>query len=550
MMAELKNLSENPVKTPPAFHTLMFATVSRLLVAAFFCSPVVLVAQQIDDVVISEIMFFPDETIVPEAVGEEFIEITNRGTTVVDLSGWEVSRGVNFLFPATLTLDPGARLAISADPVAFAAKYPGVANVVGPWTGRLSNSGESIRLKNGLGVEIDEVVYADQGNEWGVRGRGEDDLGFMGWAWSDLADGGKKSLELINLLASNKRGQNWMASVVDGGTPGAVNSVDAADIAPRIFEVRHEPAIPRSEQPVTVTAEFRDEALGATGLLYWRLDGAPTFQTVPLLDDGLSGDDLPGDGRFGGMIPAQAHGSIIEFYIEASDTGGLTRIWPRQAGAPEANALYRVDDEFDFETATRPGGHPHLAVVMTAAETAELALLASDLETLRSNAQMNATVVSVDVSGIDIHYSTGFRIRGNGARKRDPLSYRINFTETWKGIKKLNLNSTYSWRQYFGMQFAQKSMGVGQDSWRADVFINGVNPASDSRKVSYFSYVAMEAPDSQFARNHYPEDGNGNLYKPNATLSYRGPESDRYSDRYQKQTNESDGDWTDLADLT
>ena len=47
-------------------------------------------------------------------------------------------------------------------------------------------------------------------------------------------DGGGRSLELINSVMTNNAGQNWAASLVDGGTPGAANSVAATDIAPLI----------------------------------------------------------------------------------------------------------------------------------------------------------------------------------------------------------------------------------------------------------------------------------------------------------------------------
>src|SRR5207247_35009 len=50
----------------------------------------------------------------------------------------------------------------------FAAKYPAVDNVVGPWTGRLSHSGEVIRLVDSAGGTVDSVTYADSG-DWAAR---------------------------------------------------------------------------------------------------------------------------------------------------------------------------------------------------------------------------------------------------------------------------------------------------------------------------------------------------------------------------------------------
>ena len=73
-------------------------------------------------------------------------------------------------------------------------------------------------------------------------------------------DGGGKSLELINVNVSNDVGQNWTASVPLGGTPGAVNSVASSNIAPLILDVLHSPAVPHSDEPVTVSARVSDEA--------------------------------------------------------------------------------------------------------------------------------------------------------------------------------------------------------------------------------------------------------------------------------------------------
>ena len=70
------------------------------------------------DVVINEIMFHPSS----ENVQEEYIEIHNRGTNTVNLSGWRFANGVDFTFPANTTLAPGGYLAVAANVAVFSVK--------------------------------------------------------------------------------------------------------------------------------------------------------------------------------------------------------------------------------------------------------------------------------------------------------------------------------------------------------------------------------------------------------------------------------------------
>jgi len=132
------------------------------------------------EVVINEIMYnIPRGENLPEPIVEEFIEIHNTDPlSAVTLTGWEIDAGVSYVFPA-VSIPAGGYLVVAANPLAFAVKYPNVsASVLGPWVGRLSNSGERIRLRNALGEEVDELTYADEG-DWAVRRR-RLDLGIAG----------------------------------------------------------------------------------------------------------------------------------------------------------------------------------------------------------------------------------------------------------------------------------------------------------------------------------------------------------------------------------
>ena len=298
--------------------------------ALYLCAALSTIQSLTAQVVINEIMYHPlhaDQTVEP--VEEEYLELHNTGASPVSLAGWALDAGVQFLIPAT-TLPAGGYVVIVADPVAFAAKHPAVsAPVVGPWVGRLSNAGERVRLVDAGGSTIDEVEYTDDG-DWAERRRGELDNGHRGWIWVSLADGAGSSLELMNPALTNKAGQNWAASSAAGGTPGAGNSKATIDIAPIVREVKHSPAVPRSSDFVRVRAQLTDESInGLSAQVHFRISSLNpgAFSVLPMFDDGLHDDGEAGDFEFAAQLPAHADGTVIEFYVSASD-GSQSRTWP------------------------------------------------------------------------------------------------------------------------------------------------------------------------------------------------------------------------------
>ena len=155
------------------------------------------------DVVINEILYHP--LVSPEdresATLREFIELYNRGEAVEDISGWEFTRGIRYRFPDGARIGPGEYVVVASDPEGIATRY-GLdgTSVFGPDSegradfGRLSNRGERIRLVDALGNIVDQVRYHDGGE------------------WSDWADGGGSSLELIDARQENESAHAWDAS--------------------------------------------------------------------------------------------------------------------------------------------------------------------------------------------------------------------------------------------------------------------------------------------------------------------------------------------------
>ena len=502
-------------------------------------------------VLINEIMYNP----LSQDPKEEYLELFNQGPDAVNLEGWQLHTAVKFTFPS-VTLASGGYLVVAADPAIFQQKHPGVANMVGGWAGTLANKDQDINLDDAAGKREDSVHYATEG-DWAVRARGPLDNRHRGWIWVAEHNGQGKSLELINQALSNNHGQNWAASIPAGGTPGRANSVARANIAPMILEATHFPAIPKSSDPVTVTAKLLDEQTnGLSAMVHYRLDGQNTFVTVPMADDGLHGDGQADDGVYGAVLPPQANNAVVEFYLEASDAAGNRRTWPAptQTGAQAANLLYQVRD------AESAASQPLYFLIMTEAERSELADLGQTLPDARSDALMNGTFISVDDHGTTVRYNVGIRNRGHGTRTAVPNNYHVAFSNDrrWQGRQAVTLNSQYTQSQVLGSALFQKAGFAALNTWPVQVRVNNANLAKSGQPM-FGSYAALELLDSDYLKEHFPSDPHGNAYRgiasdppftAEADLYYRGANPDAYRSNYFKQNNTYEDDWTDLMELT
>ena len=509
------------------------------------------IANESNAIVINELMYHLPRTDILDAENsdEEYIELHNRGPQSINLNGWRFSRGVGFDFPS-VSIPADGYLVVAADVDSFKAKYPAVANVIGGWTGVLSNNGETVELSNEIGTVIDSVRYASEG-DWGVRAAGPQDRGHTGWIWNAGHDGNGKSMELANPALPNENGQNWSSSATDGGSPGVANSNHAANIAPLISNVRHSPAIPHSDETVTVTATLADESSGAFATLRWRIDTDASFQSIEMTDDGRQADEVAGDGVFSASIPAHENLTVIEFFVEAQDSGNRTRTWPapNATGNQTVNALYQVFDDFDEDVPWTPGAAPIYFQIMTNAERSEF----TDIDR-RSNAQFNATFISVDGAGVEIRYNAGVRIRGSASRNNNVPSNRITIPNDrpFKDATRLNLNATNVPNQVSASALFRLA-GIEAPS------AHGVRMFSNGTALRGL-YAHIEVLDSDYAQNHYPHDSEGNVYRgrrpdesppggQGAGLDYFGSDPAPYVS-YVKNSNSSKADWSDVIELT
>jgi hypothetical protein len=159
-------------------------------------------------VVINEIMYAP----ISGGADDQYVELYNWGTTAVDLSGWRLSDGVGFTVPPGTTLAPDSYLVIANNAARLISRYTNLttANALGNFSGKLSGSGERIALTmpdtivstntsgvletNLIHIAVDEVTYGSGGR------------------WTEWADGGGSSLELIDPRSDHRRPSNWADS--------------------------------------------------------------------------------------------------------------------------------------------------------------------------------------------------------------------------------------------------------------------------------------------------------------------------------------------------
>ena len=156
------------------------------------------------DVVINEILADPSPSVgLPEY---EYLELFNQTNNIIDLSGWTLTIGSSEKLFETVVIEPKDYLILAKE------EAEALLGTYGPFYGfssfSLTNSGQSLVLRDEAGVLISTVEYADT---W--------------YNNPDKEDGGW-SLEQINPENICSGRENWTASNDSkGGSPGAENSV-------------------------------------------------------------------------------------------------------------------------------------------------------------------------------------------------------------------------------------------------------------------------------------------------------------------------------------
>ncbi|NVO02007.1 MAG: lamin tail domain-containing protein [Bacteroidetes bacterium] len=137
----------------------------------------------------------------------DWVELYNKGTASVDISGWKFSDGDDthtYVFPAGTVLAPSQYLAVISEPLKFNARFPGITNYSGPFVFGLGSTGEALRLFDAAGNLYQSLVYDEVA------------------PWPQGAFGNGFTLELLDLNGKFCEGNYWVDGCPEGSPDSAL----------------------------------------------------------------------------------------------------------------------------------------------------------------------------------------------------------------------------------------------------------------------------------------------------------------------------------------
>lgn len=329
------------------------------------------------DVVINELMYHA----LSNLDGDDFLELYNRGTTPVDLSGWTFS-GITLTIPAGTTIPSGGYLVVAKDAAQFQATYGFAPAAV--YGGNLANSGETVALKDAGGATIDTVSFLDVD------------------PWPSSTDGLGPSLELVDNTLENDDPLNWAAATNGAGhTAGAANSVRRSGLGPRITGVTATPAVPVAGEPTTVTATITGED---SAVLRYRLNFGSEV-TVPMT--GAGGDVVTA------TIPAAGAGTLVRYRVEATNAVTTSR-------SP------RADDTTDYHGLVVPNG------VTSSIPVLEWFISNTDYNLMVNNPEEEITRYGAIAYGGQVIDNVAMEIKGHASQRDPKVSWKFHLPQGYE----------------------------------------------------------------------------------------------------------------------
>jgi len=297
-------------------------------------------------VLISELMYHPVERPAFDTNGaplldisddvHEFIELHNASVSTVSLNGWQLSGGIAFDFPAGVNVPPGGFVVVAKNPARLAAipQYNLTTNqILGPYSGQLGNSGDTIRIRDAADNVVDSVSYSPA-FPWAIAANslGAEDE-WTGLNSYDYQYRGR-SLERVSFSHSGNEPANWLASpLATGPTPRRTNSVQQAVPKPivtafSVVQAGDGQTIIRSNQPVHIDVTFSaTNGLSNVSVEYFIDNINLTNETPSTLP--LTAVVNPSDGRYTGTLPGQTNRSVVRYRIRADRGAGVEAVSPR-----------------------------------------------------------------------------------------------------------------------------------------------------------------------------------------------------------------------------
>jgi hypothetical protein len=266
----------------------------------------------------------------------EFVELRNTGASAVTLTNWYLAGGIDYAFPAGATIPAGGFLVVAKNPARLQTVYA-ITGVLGPYSGQLSNGGDTVKLYGATGNTVDEVSYGS-GFPWAITanalGAGDD---FTGLNSANYQYKGR-SLQRVSATASSNDPANWVAvrttiggaTFADLPTPGAANIISRTVPKPVVTEylvtqVSDGSTTIRASNQVKITATFSSTASLTNVQVEYFIDNINAFgearSSVAMT--------AQANGQYTATLPGQIDRSIVRFRIKADRGDGVEVVCPR-----------------------------------------------------------------------------------------------------------------------------------------------------------------------------------------------------------------------------
>jgi hypothetical protein len=365
-------------------------------------------------------------------------------------------------------------------------------------------------------------------------------------------------------------------------TPGAANSVFAADAPPQVRQVSHSPQRPATRQDVLVTAKITDpEGVSGVNLEYQVVEPGSyirmtdfayetQWSAIAMVDDGTRGDLVAGDSIFSTTVPGvlQKHRHLTRYRIVATDNASISVTVPYRDD-PSANfAYFTYDGAPAWQGANVPGQTEVLdfdEAQMNSLPIYHLISNADDVTDCQYSPSFNDDVyrwegalvydgvvydhIHYRIRGADSAYNTGknkWKLRfnrGHYFKGRD--DYGIAYNEK---VRTLNFSALASPWNPANRGAAGLDEALGFRFWeRADII---------SRNANYFHLRVIDDDTEQDPANQFDGD-NWGLYlaidhADRRFLDERGlPDGNTFNMHFNASTiiNEASGQPNDRSDL-
>lgn len=286
------------------------------------------------------------------------------------------------------------------------------------------------------------------------------------------------SNQLNTHLYYNRIPQTTLVTVpAQSGTPAAQNTALESNIGPTYDELLHWPAVPDISESVTVSVQAEDPQ-GIAGMeLYFSIDEG-LFQTSGMSD--------VGNGQFQGTIPGQSSSTVVQFYVQGTDSLGAVSTFP--AAGADSRALFKVQDG-----KAKSGGIHNFRIVMAESDENDLFIGTNSFldERAMTNRRLGATVI---YNENEVFYDARIRLKGSN----------VGRTETISGIQFLSFNIAFDPMQKF--RGVHRSVAIDRSGrgksrgLQSEILSKHIANHAGEIPYGYDDLVHVISPRSQFDR--------------------------------------------------